>query len=82
MTCSSKTIFISYPKRSIHTYQGILLINASLTTLFIFISHCKGYLRLCVGKNSSFKIYKPQVQGTSLCTWGVVRRELCSKYWN
>ena len=35
-----------------------------------------------VGKNSSFKIYKPQVQGTSLCTWGVVRRELCSKYWN
>ena len=32
-----------------------------------------------VGKNSSFKIYKPQVQGTSLCTWGVVRRELCSK---
>ena len=35
-----------------------------------------------LGKNSSFKIYKPQVQGTSLCTWGVVRRELCSKYWN
>ena len=35
-----------------------------------------------VGKYSSFKIYKPQAQGTSLCTWGVIRRELCSKYWN
>ena len=29
-----------------------------------------------VGKYSSFKIYKPQVQGTSLSTWDVVRREL------
>ena len=29
-----------------------------------------------VERNSSFKIYKPQVQGTSLCTWGVIRREL------
>jgi len=25
----------------------------------------------------SFNIYKPQVQGVSLSTWGVVRRELC-----
>ena len=37
---------------------------------------------IVVGKNSSFKIYKPQVQGTSFCTWGVVCRELCSNYRN
>ena len=35
-----------------------------------------------VGKNSSFKSYKPQLQGVSFSTWGVVRRKLCSKYWN
>jgi len=37
---------------------------------------------ICWGKYSSFKIYKLQVQGTSLCTWGVVCRELCSNYQN
>jgi len=36
----------------------------------------------CYRKYSSFKFIKPQVQGTSLCTWGVVRRELCSNYQN
>ena len=33
-----------------------------------------------LGKYSSFNIYKPQVQGISLCSCGVVRRELC--YYN
>ena len=28
-------------------------------------------------EKQSFNIYKPQVQGVSLSTWGVVRRELC-----
>ena len=28
-------------------------------------------------KPHSFNIYKPQVQGVSLSTWGVVRMELC-----
>jgi len=36
----------------------------------------------CYAKYSSFKFIKPQMQGTLLCTWGIVRRELCSKYWN
>jgi len=27
-------------------------------------------------EKQSFNIYKPQVQGVSLSTWGVVRREL------
>ena len=31
-------------------------------------------------KYSSIKIYKSQVQGTSLCIWGVVCKELCSNY--
>jgi len=35
-----------------------------------------------VGKIPALKFIKPEVQGTSLCTWGVVRRELCSEYWN
>jgi len=35
-----------------------------------------------VGKYSSFKIYKPQAQGTSLYTWDVVCKELCSNYRN
>ena len=30
-----------------------------------------------VAEKQSFNIYKPQVQGVSLSTWGVVRRELC-----
>jgi len=29
-----------------------------------------------LGIKQSFNIYKPQVQGVSLSTWGVVRREL------
>jgi len=32
---------------------------------------------LLLGIKQSFNIYKPQVQGVSLSTWGVVRRELC-----
>ena len=32
---------------------------------------------LVLGKNSSFKIYKHQVQCMSLSTWGVTHRELC-----
>ena len=36
----------------------------------------------CYWKFSSFKFMKPQVQGTSLCTWGDVRRELYSNYQN
>jgi len=39
-------------------------------------------IRKCCGKYSNFKIYKPQVQGVSLGTWGVVRRELCSNHQN
>ena len=35
-----------------------------------------------VGKNSSLKFIKPQVQGTSLCTWSVLRKELCCNYQN
>ena len=38
--------------------------------------------KTCCGKNSNFKFIKPEVQGTSLCTWGVVCRELCSNYQN
>ena len=38
--------------------------------------------RLLLGKIQALKFIKPQVQDTSLYTWGVVRRELCSKYWN
>ena len=30
-----------------------------------------------LGKKQSFNICKPQVQGVSLSTWGVVRRALC-----
>jgi len=44
-----------------------------------------GWRRRCSAANGrqvlqekqSFNIYKPQVQGVSMSTWGVVRRELC-----
>ena len=38
-------------------------------------------LSICVNllgkKPHSFNIYKSQVQGVSLSTWGVIRKELC-----
>ena len=37
---------------------------------------------LVLGNIQALKFMKPQVQGTSLCTWGVIRKELHSKYWN
>jgi len=33
-----------------------------------------------LGKIQALKFIKPHVQGTSLCTWGVICRELCSNY--
>jgi len=38
------------------------------------------YAMLCLTTNLGFKFIKPQVQGMSLSTWGVVRRELELKY--
>ena len=32
-----------------------------------------------VWEKQSLNIYKPQVQGVSLSTWGIVRKELCSQ---
>jgi len=35
------------------------------------------YLSRLLQEKQSFNIYKPQVQGVSLSTWGVLCRKLC-----
>ena len=57
--------------------NGVLIVKLAYhVACFIKLRDCA--FESCCGKYSSFKFIKPQVQGTLLCTWGVVRRELCS----
>jgi len=65
----------SSPPPRTHARSGGVL-ETSKQSFYNFI------VEVCYGKYSSFKIYKPQVQGVSLSTWGVVPRELCSNYQN
>jgi len=62
----------------IHRFSGFLL-SRGFSCSFVDPSMCLArngtHIVVCWEK-LSFKFIKPQVQGTSLSTWGVVRRKL------